>query len=101
MNDHILRADPAAWKLALEDYAAAGRAFKVLGDAADAAEIAGASSTLCDAEDTLLSLRAPDLEAVIQKLFILWQGELHEEIDEGLHKCGVIGDLRRIITLGE
>lgn len=101
MNDHIIRADLEAWKLALTDFETASTAFENLGDIDDAGKIADASWALHDAEDTLLSLAAPDLEAVIKKLFILWQGELHEEIDEGLQKCGVIGDLRRIITLGQ
>ena len=44
---------------------------------------------------------APDIEAVIAKLMLIFAEDLAADAPEALHKCKVIGDLRRIKMRGE
>ena len=51
------------------------------------------------AESTLLAMPAPDIDAIIAKLMLIFKEDLASGAPEALAKCRVIGDLRRIKSL--
>lgn len=48
------------------------------------------------AEDKVLAQRAPDIDAVADKLMILWDEDVWSENEEGTQMRIIIGDLRRL-----
>ena len=48
------------------------------------------------AEEALLCQPAPDIEAVIEKLLIIWEHELAIETPDSIPLMTVVGDLRRL-----
>ncbi len=99
MNEGLTTADPAAWKAALLEFKAAQLEFRSLKDNDDAAAVTATIIRHSDAERALLALAAPDINAVIEKLFVLFDSELWEETEDACHKQKVIGDLRRVEIL--
>ena len=99
MNEDLTTADPAAWKAALLNFKAAQIDFRALKDDDAAASATATIMWHSDAERALLALAAPDINAVIEKLFVLFDSELWEETEDAGHKQKIIGDLRRIEIL--
>jgi hypothetical protein len=99
MNEELTTADPVAWRAALLNFKAAQVDFRSLKDADDVPAAAATCLRYSDAERALLALAAPDINAVIEKLFVLFDSELWEETEDACHKQRVIGDLRRIEIL--
>ena len=90
------RASPATWQ---EDLAAF-RAAKAALDAHDHKTHPDDTNTLFDtcalAEEKVLAQPAPDIDAVAEKLLILWDEDVWSELPEGEQFRGIIGDLRRL-----
>jgi hypothetical protein len=99
MTDHYVTADPAAWASARDELRAATAAQNALTAAARKTHGDEVSRRLVRAQEALLDLYAPDVQAVIEKLEIIWEIELGEDDQESGWKQIVIGDLRRIQRL--
>ena len=98
MCEGYLKADPAAWKKDLEDYRA------LLAENEASIELTDAEAWAMDerigfAEAKLLAQPAPNAEAVVEKLTIIFDDELWSEIDNGEGKRTVIGDIFRLAAL--
>jgi hypothetical protein len=50
-------------------------------------------------QEALLDMAAPDINAVIEKLLILWEEDVWAETADGGRKATIIGDLRRLDSL--
>lgn len=86
------------WELALSQYEEAVASFETEA-AHDPASRTSSSwyRRMEDGRETLLGLAAPDLNAVIKKLHLLWGEAMFEVNDpDALNKRRLIGDLRRI-----
>ena len=95
MPDGYLKADRAAWERDLARYKS------LLAENEASVELTQQEAWAMDeliglSEAKLLAQPAPDAEAVIEKLTIIWDDELWSEIDNGAGKRTVIGDLRRL-----
>ena len=101
MTDHITKADPVAWKQACAKL----RATKAVCDRLKIPRDRDIQDEKWEqyfiAESALLTMPAPDIEAVIAKLMLIFAEDLAADAPEALHKCKVIGDLRRIKMRGE
>ncbi|WP_420381834.1 hypothetical protein [Novosphingobium sp.] len=96
MTNHVLKADTAAWKLALSKLRAAKAECAAMKIPRDRDIQNDKWETYFVAESALLTLPAPDLNAVIEKLMLLWNEDLASGAPESLQRCRVIGDIRRI-----
>jgi hypothetical protein len=47
-------------------------------------------------EERLLDLPAPDLQGVVIKLRLIWDGQLHGQDQDSEHKLAVLADLHRL-----
>jgi len=101
MTDHITKADPVAWKQACAKLRAAKAVCDRLKIPRDRDIQYEKWERYYEAESALLTMPAPDIEAVITKLMLIFAEDLAADAPEALHKCKVIGDLRRIRMLGE
>ena len=98
MSDGYLKADPAAWKKDLADY----RALLLENEQSVGLSVQeewALDERIRLAEEKLLAQPAPNAEAVVQKLTIIWDDELWSEVDNGPGKQTVIGDIRRLEAL--
>lgn len=92
-------ADPVAWKQAFLAFKAEQVDLRALKDDDDVAEAAATCLRYGNAEQELLALAAPDINGVIEKLFILFGDDLWAETEEAIQMLTTIGDLRRIEIL--
>jgi hypothetical protein len=92
MPPHYVPTDSAAWEEKLADYLSVRQSV-----ARSDKESWELHVRLGAAEETLLAEPAPDTEAVIAKLKIIWDDdELQSEIDYGRGKRKVLDDLNRL-----
>jgi len=96
MTKHFLKADPVAWKQACKNLRDAKAACARIKFPRDRDLQDEKWENYYSAESALLAMPAPDIEAVIGKLFLIFKEDLASGAPEALHKCQVIGDLRRL-----
>lgn len=91
-------APPTVWELALSQYEEAEASFETEATHDPASRTLSSSYRRMEVKrETLLGLPAPDLNAVIKKLHLIWGENMFQVNDpDALNKCRVIGDLRRI-----
>ena len=87
--------DPAAWASALAEYRTALGPYAASTDLTDPT-CDEAFDALEAATVAVLDQHAPDLFAVIEKLTILWDGQLWGGSADCDHRLRVLGDLRRL-----
>lgn len=97
--EELTPADPVAWKQAFLAFKAEQVDLRALKDDDDVAEAAATCLRYGNAEQELLALAAPDINGVIEKLFILFGDDLWAETEEAQQMAKAIGDLRRIEIL--
>jgi hypothetical protein len=95
ITDGYVKADAVAWEQALADYEA------LLLERENAAsrsevELDVLYESIAVAEEKVLAQWAPNAEALIEKLKIIWDDELWSEIDNGAGKRLVLDDVRRL-----
>ena len=99
MNEGFLSSDPIAWEQAVVEFESARAAC----DQCKNTDHPSASDVLFDrfqaAEEALLCQPAPDFEAVIKKLLIIWEDELAIETPDSIPLMTVVGDLRRLAAI--
>ena len=98
MTKHISSADSAAWQSALEEYYAAREAWGCHVPRKNPSESDTIHERYMLAEDSLLATAAPDLDAVIRKLEIIWEDELDVVTPDSYSMMAVIGDMRRLLA---
>ena len=96
---HSANPDPVAWKQALTRLKAAKAACNRLKHPRDRDIQDEKWEKYYEAESTLLAMPAPDIDAIIAKLMLIFKEDLASGAPEALAKCRVIGDLRRIKSL--
>lgn len=96
MTDGFDTADPAAWKHALEQYAAAKAAWSNRGDRSLTSNPDPFFDRYLLSEYRLLTEPAPDFDAVIQKLYILWADEIEIVTPDSYPLLSIIEDVRRL-----
>lgn len=101
MTDDLVKTDPAAWELALAEFKAAKAAFDLITHTTPEADYDVIHERYCEAEFALLEQWAPSLDAVITKLMIIFEDEMHSELPESLQKLKIIGDIRRFTYMYE
>ncbi len=94
MTDKIPTACPDQWRADLAAFRAAKTALDNHDHKADPAGIDALFDMCAEAEDKLLGQRAPDIDAVADKLMILFDEEVWQEDEEGSQLRIMIGDLR-------
>ena len=99
MTKRITKADPVAWKEALLEFQTAKECLESLAPAIDDPILRTALDEYYDAEEALLTLPAPDLGAVIDKLLVMWEEEIEYNLIDSARKRVVVDDLRRIGVL--
>ena len=96
MTDHFIRAIPELWEEVLSEHKTARKAYLHYWNSADGA-IPEAICARCEtAECDLLSVSAPDIEGIIEKLMVVFRPEMHAGTEDASQKCMIIGDLRRL-----
>lgn len=92
----FLRVDPRAWEQAVVEFESARAAC----DLRKSGDDPSASDVIFDrfqaAEEALLCQPAPDIDAVIEKLLIVWEHELAIVTPDSIPMMAVVGDLRRL-----
>ena len=96
MTKGLTKADPVAWKGALAQFQTAKECLETLAPAIDDPILRDALDEYYDAEEALLTLPAPDLGAVIEKLMVMWEEEIEYNLIDSARKRVVIDDLRRV-----
>lgn len=91
--------DETRWTSAQFNYAVAEMAWSAVDLADDCPARESVAQTVADARSSLLSVPAPDLGAVTEKLSLWWGEDLYDDSYESMQNRGVIGDLRRIERL--
>ena len=99
MTKRFTKADPVAWKQALLEFQAAKESLEILTPPFEDPILSAALDRYYDEEEMLLTLPAPDLGAVIDKLMIMWEEEIEYNLTDSARKRVVIDDLRRIGVL--
>jgi hypothetical protein len=95
----MIKADVAAWEQAIKKLRAAKAACSRLKHPRDRDIQDAQWEDYYRLESALLEMPAPDINAVIAKLMLIFAEDLASGAPEALHKSRVIGDLRRIKTL--
>lgn len=95
MTDDYLIANPVQWKRDLDEYKALLLEFDQTVGALSEEGFIDLQNRLGEAEERVLCQPAPDADALIEKLTIIWDDEIWSEIDNGPGKRTVLGDLRR------
>ena len=80
MTKGYLKTDPIAWEQAVTEFEAARAAC----DAANPSKADATYDRYQETEEALLAIPAPDLEAVIEKLLIIWENELAIETPDSI-----------------
>ncbi len=96
MTDPLLSVDSVIWELAVEEFEIARAACDENRGADDQSRFDAIFDRYQEAEEALLALAAPDFEAVIEKLQIIWADELALETPDSIPMMMVVGDLRRL-----
>ena len=99
MTTRITKADLVAWKQAFSEFQAAKESLEILEPPCEDHIMRAALDQYCDAEETLLTMPAPDLGAVIDKLEIMWEEEIEYNLIDSARKRVIIDDLCRIGVL--
>lgn len=99
MTTHLIKADPLAWELAMLQLKAAKANCDAIEMPRDDAILDATLDRYYEAEEALLDLPAPSIEAVISKLMLIWADEIPSEAHDAHQKRMVIGDLRRFQVL--
>ena len=96
MTSQYIKTDPVAWEQAMHELRVAEVAKNELGDNPDLDEYEVAADRYDRAKDKVLEQHAPDIKAVIAKLFLLFAEEIGSDFEiYDVHKL-VIGDLYRL-----
>ena len=96
MTEGMITADPIAWKHALARFKTAKAECESSGPPSDRNSRNPSLDRYCQAEAQLLHLPAPDIEAVIAKLMVLWDHIIARKCEPPAPELKVIGDLRRV-----
>ena len=96
MTEGMIIADPIAWEHALARFKTAKAECESSGPPSDRNTRNPSLDRYCRAEAQLLALPAPDVEAVIAKLMILWDHIIYMNSEDPAPELKVIGDLRRV-----
>ena len=96
MIEGFLRSDPIAWEQAVVEFESARAACNERKRTDDPAASAVIFDRFQAAEEALLGQPAPDFEAVIEKLLIIWEDELAIVTPDSIPLMAVVGDLRRL-----
>jgi hypothetical protein len=96
MTSQTIKTDPVAWEQAMHELRVAEVAKNELGDDPDLDEYEVLADRYDRAKDKVLEQHAPDIEAVIAKLQLLFAEEIGSDFEiYDVHKL-VIGDLYRL-----
>ena len=96
MSVQCIASTHTAWNTAFERFKTAHAEYEDPDVARDCESRGGSFDRCRNAEAQLLSLSAPNVEAIIEKLMILWPDVKHAVTQEGHQQRMVIGDLRGV-----
>lgn len=99
MTARLISPDPLEFEVALIEFTCARAAYDNYRGDDECVEANAIRSRYGEAEEAVLGLTAPDIESVIEKLWIIWSDELEIETPSSLPLMQVIGDLRRLNTI--
>ena len=101
MTEGIITADAAKWEHAFVRLQSAKAECNKIEMPKDQSIQGAVWACYHEAEDALLDLPAPNIEAVIAKLWILWAYDIPLGTSGGHQKRTLIGDLRRMQILSD
>lgn len=96
MTKPYSKTDPVAWEQALKKFKAVQKEIRDVKDDDDLDEAVETCLRYGEAESALLAMVAPDIEGVIEKLWVFFGHEIRANTEESMQMCRVIGDLRRV-----
>jgi hypothetical protein len=96
LTDHYIRADPDLWEKAFAEHNAARAALDDGHEGTDPLVFNVIHEKAIAAEDKLLGIHAPHIDAVIEKLILIWGDDLFADTEVADQKQIIIGDLRRL-----
>jgi hypothetical protein len=96
MTDGYVKADRAEWEQDMAGYQSAKAAVGELQGSDQGLSVNATSERLFKSMGKLLDQPAPDIAAVIAKLFIVWADDLESDSPGCDMQRIIIGDLRRI-----
>ena len=94
MTANLPKASRARFKADLEEYGALRLALDIFNYKGDLQGLDNLNERCTDAEDNVLGQRAPNLDAIADKLMILWEDDIWLETKKATQMQIIIGDLR-------
>ena len=94
MTVNLPKASRARFKADLEEYLAISLALEVFNYKGDLQGLDDLNERCIVAEDNVLGQRAPNLDAIADKLMILWDDQIWLETKKTTQMQIIIGDLR-------